>query len=227
MKIRSLILSGVFVLSTFSLSLANGHGEKDEKVTSYKKEIKNIYSNYKSFHFPTLDETYKDFVEAIEIYNEDSSESNFIEVEHLADKIKFFHKLKEEEKWHDEAISNRYFDLSAEVFQYKRRVDNLFIVERGSGSFYGGMENHTNSVIQKKRLYEAGMLAYEENLKEVKHTNHCDYAQRIEYLTENKNLLVKMETILAADDTRDFEKSLKNLEDTEKIKELIFNYQID
>ena len=200
----------------------NQEAVNESSINNYKNEVVNIYKQYQGLELQTLDSEYQQFLLEVK-----KSEPDIEMVEAFVNKLGFYHSLKQEESINLERTSTKYFKLSAKVFQYKERVQKLFVSIRGSGSFYGGMENQKQAVIQKKRLYEAGMLVFDTNMLSVKNTNPCDPATRIDYLSDNMKMLIKMEKLLMADDTKELEKSLKNLEDTEKIKELIYGYQIN
>ncbi len=220
----------IFITTLFLISnslYSNDLTNHELEIKRYEKDVEIIHDSYKSLNLNSLEKEYDSFIDAVQAYEKNQTESNFEHLEKIAQKIKFFDTLKREEELNKEITSSKYFDLSAKVFQYKNRVDNLYIQERGSGSFYGGMETHSNSVIQKKKLYVAGMEAFEKTMLEVKHTNPCNYSQRIDLLKENKRLLVKMEKLLNVSNTKELEKQLKNEKESKKIMELIFNYPVN
>ncbi len=216
------ILQFQFVSAYKTDSISSNKVNENEALTKYKIEVLDIYQQYQDLGLYTLESDYKIFLSEIEKPN-----PNIDLLKIYADKFKFYHKLKQEESSNLERISDEYFKLSAKVFQYKNRVQQQFTMSKSSGTFYGGMGDEEHAVILKKRLLEAGMMVFDANMQAVKYINPCNQIERIEVLNDNMKLLKKMEQLSIANNTRSLEKSLKNIEDIEKIKELIYEYQIN
>ena len=155
---------------------------------------------------------------------EEDSDYLFKEINTSNDKLKFTLKVYKEINEENERLSFEYHGKWNNLFQYRKRIENLFVEEETINMYYGSVTELKKLKIRKRNLYEAAIFVYDSKLFDLKNLSQCDYIPRIKTIEETKALLVRMEELLFEENTRPLEKSLKNDRDEKSILNKINRY---
>jgi hypothetical protein len=103
----------------------------------------------------------------------------------------------------------------------------MYVKEEKMNVHYGGMSDYKYQSVRRRNIYEACSNIFNSGLLNLKSTGDCDHYERIQILNELIPVLRKCEKLSYADDTRELERDLKKEEGTEKMVELILDFEIN
>lgn len=218
------------------------------QVNEYKEEIRKIKMNSRDilqklevYHLRIVEEEFDHFTnnlietekvlsqldeaENLETKNRffDLYESTLESYEHLLNLYDFYTQLQEKkEEWSDE-----YFNLWEQTYALKIKIDNIYVKEEKMNVHYGGMSDYKYQSVRKRNLYEACINIYNASLDNLKSTGDCDHYTRIQILNRLLPVMRKCDKLSFAEDTRDLEKDLRKEEDTEKMAQLILDFETE
>jgi len=135
----------------------------------------------------------------------------------------FYLQLEEKkEEWSDE-----YFRLWEQTYALKMRIDKMYVKEEKMNVHYGGMSDYKYQSVRRRNIYEACSSIFNSRLLKLKSTGDCDHYERIQILNELLPVLRKCEKLSYTEDTRELEKDLKRVEGTDKMADLILNFEMN
>jgi len=133
----------------------------------------------------------------------------------FADEV--IHAMRNQEN----AWENEYFRLWERINYLKKRIDNLYLMkEKVSKNNFGGFTREKTKA-RKRNLYYPAMEYYENKLVQMKRLD--DYYSRIPIEEKLVKLFEKMDELFLAR-TRDLEKTLRKMDDPEKVYTTIIEY---
>ncbi len=214
--------------------------EFKEEVEKIKKNSVEIYQLLEIYHLSIVEEEFENFNksvgEAEQLLDElnDSErtdlknkfyelyESTLDSYNHLMNFSDFYRQLEnKKEEW-----SDNYFNLWEQTYVSKTRMDKMYVKEEKMNVHYGGMSDYKYESVRKRNLYEACTNIFNARLLDLKSTGDCDHYDRIQILNHLLPVMQKCEKLAFEEDTRDLEKELKKEEDSQKMTELILDFEI-
>lgn len=110
-----------------------------------------------------------------------------------------------------------YEMLSAKVISRKEAIDDLFERSTSRNYYYGGMNDVETITIRKKNIYEAYNFVYDAKVEQVQLLPTSDYRAKVALLEDILEVLEAANTIGRTEETRELEKSLRNIENCEEV----------
>ena len=147
-------------------------------------------------------------------------------VESSYEKMLFAKQIYLETEVKNDRLGTEYHNVWNNVFQYRNRVQKLFVKEEQVNMHFGSLTDVEKVTVRKKNIYEAGIRVYDHYLSKVRNLKQCNYQARINELRRAKAILVAIEELLYAEGTRQLEKSLKKDFDITSIEDKIFSFDI-
>ena len=137
--------------------------------------------------------------------------------------VAFHHDLE----LHLDRLELKYYDTWNKVFNYKKRIDNLFVDKEFYDFNFGGLEDKEVLKVRKKSLYEAVSKVYDYDMHLLRNLKQCDYEGRIKLMNKTMELLVKTESLLYEENTKLVEKTLRKEENVDTIRNVIIDYDLE
>jgi hypothetical protein len=211
------------------------------EVKKIKTDADMIYQQFEIFELDIVEEEYQNLhrdlekVEQIlkelnntvdiDIQNEflDLFEETLDSYDRLTSLYDFFIQLEEKkEHWR-----NQYFNLWEQTYEYKVRIDQLYVSEEKVNVHYGGMKDAEVTKIKKKNIYESCNDLYDKTLSQLKRLNDCNHYGRIQLLEELLPVLQKCSKLIYVKKTKTLEKELRKTNHLTRKAELIMDFEIE
>ncbi len=244
--VASYTANATFLQSTFTVAGNSEPTDFKKLVTDsqgFYQKAQSLNKEFAHVDLPSIESsisTIKSNVDSIKIYvqlisdnSTDSASMNhfqnaaqrlYLQVENTYEKMLFAKQIYLETEAKNDKLGTEYHNVWNNVFQYRNRVQKLFVKEEQINMHFGSLTDVEKVTVRKKNLYEAGIRVYDHYLAKVRNLKQCDYESRIKELRRAKAILVAIEELLYAEGTRPLEKSLKKDFDITSIEDKIFSF---
>lgn len=224
-----LLLSNGLMCFSNSNPIKN-EGAGNDYLNSIEEKIFEIENRYNKYYLQQLREDIKICQEAILDLKKTPISDSLKQIKYdllmqTFDKIEYADYIIESIEIEKEQYTNRYFETWDKMFHLKRKVDRLYTKISVNENLALNQKSEFLSY-RKKYLHEAYTNIYEYNFSKLKNLNECDYKNKTDVLNSTISLLEASEKLLFADDTKELERSLKKITDTNEIKKLLSTHSL-
>jgi hypothetical protein len=224
-----LLLSNGLVYFSYSNPIKN-EGAGNDYLNSIEEKIYEIENRYNKYYLEQFREDIKICQNAILDLKKNPISDSLKQIKYdllmqTFDKIEYADFIIESIETEKERYTNRYFKTWDKMFHLKLRVDKLYTKISVNENLALNQKSEFLTY-RKKYLHEAYVNVYEYNFSKLKNLNECDYKNKIDVINSTISLLEVSEKLLFANDTKELEKSLKKITDTNEIKKLLSTHSL-